>query len=68
MPNLTLRLDDDTAQILRQQAEIEHRSMNDVAILAIRDRAAFTVRREQRTQLIAHLIEDNRELLAKLAK
>ncbi|NMR20971.1 hypothetical protein [Cellulomonas fimi] len=68
MPTLTLRLDDDTAQALRQQAELEHRSMNDVAILAIRDRAAFTARRAARTQIIGHLIEDNRELLSRLSK
>ena len=68
MPTITLRLDEDTAQALREQAELEHRSMNDVVILAIRDRAAFSARREQRTEIIGRLIEDNRELLARLAR
>lgn len=68
MPNLTLRLDDETAQVLRQQAELEHRSMNDVAILAIRDRAEFTARRAERSHLIGEIIEENRDLLAKLAQ
>jgi predicted transcriptional regulator len=68
MVTLTLRLDDDTAQVLREQADTEHRSMNDVAILAIRDRSAFTARREHRTALIGQLIEENHDLLERLSR
>lgn len=45
MPTLTLRLDDETLSVLREQAQLEHRSMNDVTVLAIRDRVAATGRR-----------------------
>jgi uncharacterized protein (DUF1778 family) len=68
MPTLTLRLDDETLAALRKQAELEHRSMNDVTILAIHDRAAAVTRRTERTALIGELIEGNRELLERLSR
>ncbi len=68
MPTLTLRLDDETLAALRRQAEIEHRSMNDVTVLAIQDRAAAATRRSERTAIIGDLIEDNRELVEKLSR
>lgn len=68
MPTLTLRLDDATAQALREQAESEHRSMNDVVLLAIRDRIATLAQREQRDSLIGSIIEENRDLLDRLSR
>ncbi|GEA80446.1 type II toxin -antitoxin system TacA 1-like antitoxin [Cellulomonas uda] len=68
MPTLTLRLDEETLAALRKQAEIEHRSMNDVTVLAIRDRAAAVTRRAERTVIIGELIEGNRELLERLSR
>lgn len=68
MPTLTLRLDDETLAVLREQAQREHRSMNDVTVLAIRDRAAATGRRAERSTIIGELIEQNRELLDRLSK
>lgn len=68
MPTLTLRLDEETLAALRKQAEIEHRSMNDVTILAIHDRAATVARRTERRAIIGDLVESNRELLEKLSR
>lgn len=68
MPTLTLRLDDETLAALRKQAEIEHRSMNDVTVLAIQDRAAAVTRRAERKAIIGDLLEGNRELLDKLSR
>lgn len=68
MPTLTVRLDDDTLAALRQQAEIEHRSMNEVTVLAIQDRAAAVTRRAERRSIIGDLIDGNRELLEKLSR
>lgn len=68
MTTMTLRLDDETAEALRVVAAAEHRSKNDVVLLAIRDRAAKTVRREQRSAAIGELIDENRELLDRLAR
>ena len=68
MVTMTLRLDDQTAEALRVMAENEHRSKNDVVLLAIRDRAVSSMRREQRSATIGRLIADNRELLDRLAR
>jgi predicted transcriptional regulator len=68
MPTLTVRLDDETLAALRKQAEIEHRSMNDVTVLAIQDRAAAVTRRAERKAIIGDLLEGNRELLDKLSR
>lgn len=68
MPTLTVRLDEETLAVLREQAQLEHRSMNDVTVLAIRDRAAATGRRAERSRIIGGLIESNRELLDRLSK
>ncbi|WP_421735439.1 DUF1778 domain-containing protein [Cellulomonas sp.] len=65
---LTLRLSDEDTQLLREQAELEHRSMNDVVVLAIRDRAARHVRAESDRDAIARLIERDRALLDLLAQ
>ncbi|MGY4644769.1 ribbon-helix-helix protein, CopG family [Cellulomonas sp. URHB0016] len=65
---MTLRLSEEEAAILRDLAEAEHRSMNDVVVLAIRDRAARRVGREASTEAIARLIERDRDLLDRLAK
>lgn len=68
MPTLTVRLDEETLAALRKQAEIEHRSMNDVTVLAIQDRAAAVTRRTQRTAVIGDLIGSNRDLLERLSR
>jgi predicted transcriptional regulator len=68
MPTLTVRLDDETLAALRRQAEIEHRSMNEVTVLAIQDRAAAVTRRAERRAVIGDLIDGNRELLEKLSR
>ena len=68
MPTLTVRLDDETLAALRRQAEIEHRSMNEVTVLAIQDRAAAVTRRAERRAVIGGLLGGNRELLGKLSR
>lgn len=68
MPTLTLRLDEETLTALRKQAEIEHRSMNDVTVLAIQERAASVTRRTERSTIIGDLVGRNRELLERLSR
>ena len=65
---LTLRLSDEDTQLLRDQAALEHRSMNDVVVLAIRDRAARHLRAESDREAIARLVERDRALLGLLAR
>ena len=68
MPTLTVRLADETLAALRRQAEIEHRSLNVVTVLATQDRAAAVTRRAERRAVIGDLIDGNRELLEKLSR
>jgi uncharacterized protein (DUF1778 family) len=68
MPTLTLRLDEETLAVLRKQAEIEHRSMNDVTVLAIQERAASVARRSERSTIIRDLVKQNTELLERLSR
>lgn len=68
MPTLTLRLDEETLAVLRKQAEIEHRSMNDVTVLAIQERAASVARRRERSAVIRDLVGQNAELLERLSR
>jgi uncharacterized protein (DUF1778 family) len=65
---LTLRLDEETLAVLRKQAEIEHRSMNDVTVLAIQERAASVARRSERSTIIRDLVKQNTELLERLSR
>lgn len=50
---MTLRLTDDEASALKQQAELEHRSMQEVARQAIRD----YVERNSRSELVERVME-----------
>ena len=50
---MTLRLSDDEAAALKQQAELEHRSMQEVAREAIRD----YVERNSRAELVERVME-----------
>jgi predicted transcriptional regulator len=50
---MTLRLSDDEASALKQQAELEHRSMQEVARQAIRD----YVERNSRSELVERVLE-----------
>ncbi|MCC2307694.1 ribbon-helix-helix domain-containing protein [Cellulomonas chengniuliangii] len=50
---MTLRLDDDETRALRRRAEIEHRSMQDVARQAVRD----YVERTSRADLIESVMD-----------
>ena len=50
---MTLRLSDDEATALKQQAELEHRSMQEVAREAIRD----YVERNSRAELVERVME-----------
>ena len=65
---MTLRLTDEEADLLRQQAEREHRSMQEVVRLAILDR----VKRDGRSKWIAtntaRILEEDAELLKRLAQ
>ena len=51
---MTLRLTDEETALLREQAEREHRSMHEVARLAVLDRIA----RSQRTEAIRSATRD----------
>lgn len=65
---MTLRLTDEEAEALRLQAEREHRSMQEVARLAIRER----IERADRTRRIEEITREGMErhagLLARLAE
>lgn len=63
---MTLRLSDEEADALRAQAERENRSMQEVAREAIR---VYVSRRVQlREQALRHIVDEDRDLLARLAK
>jgi uncharacterized protein (DUF1778 family) len=68
MMALTLRLSDEDTALLRAQAAIEERSMNDVAILAIRERAVRHDRAETDRGAVARLIERHAGTLELLAR
>lgn len=65
---MTLRLTDEETELLRRQAEREHRSMQEVARLAILDR----VKRDSRSEWIAvntaRIMHEDGELLSRLAQ
>ncbi|MGH4007812.1 MAG: ribbon-helix-helix protein, CopG family [Pseudonocardiaceae bacterium] len=63
---MTLRLSDEEADALRAQAERENRSMQEVAREAIR---VYVSRRVQlREQALRHIVDEDRDLLDRLAK
>ncbi|MGV1036442.1 MAG: ribbon-helix-helix protein, CopG family [Candidatus Nanopelagicales bacterium] len=65
---MTLRLTDEETELLRQQAEREHRSMQEVVRLAILERVA----RDDRSQWIKtnteRIMSRDRDLLNRLAQ
>lgn len=68
MPAVTVRMGDDDMALLRQQALDEDRSMNDVAIMAIRDRAVRHGRTQSDREAIARLVQRHRDTLDRLAQ
>jgi hypothetical protein len=68
MAAVTVRMSDEDLLVLRDQAEREDRSMNDVAVLAIRERAARSVRVESDQEAIRRAIAENGPLLELLAQ
>ncbi len=68
MPAVTVRMSDEDMDLLRRQAALEDRFMNDVAVLAIRERAARRVRTESDREAIRRGIVQNGPLLDLLAR
>lgn len=65
---MTLRLTEEETEILRRQAEREHRSMQEVARLAILERAENSDR-DQHVRGLARVVKERHaELLARLAE
>lgn len=60
---MTLRLTDEEMEKLREQAELEHRSMHEVVRLAVRDRIERSEHRRRVRAAIARVVEEDREIL-----
>jgi predicted transcriptional regulator len=65
---MTLRLTDDEADALRRRAELENRSMQDVARQAVRDYIENTSRDELLTQVLDDELPRYAEALERLGK
>lgn len=65
---MTLRLTDEETELLRQQAQREHRSMQEVARLAILDRVKRDSRFEWIATNTARIMQEDAELLRRLAR
>jgi predicted transcriptional regulator len=65
---MTLRLDEKETQALRQRAEYEGRSMQDVARQAVRDYIERTSRRELLDNVLDEELPRYAEALARLAQ
>ena len=65
---MNLRLDDADTTLLRQLAEREHRSMNDVVILAIRERAEKLSKSERTRAAFARIEQRDAEALDLLSQ
>lgn len=65
---MTLRLTDAETEALRAQADLEHRSMQEVARLAIIDRIAQTNRAAKVNDLVDEVVARDAELLRRLAQ
>ncbi|MGH9251002.1 MAG: DNA-binding protein [Acidimicrobiales bacterium] len=65
---MTLRLTDEEAALLREQAAREHRSMQEVARLAILDRVHGSARAAEVRASLARIIDRDSELIARLAE
>ncbi|MDP4015381.1 MAG: hypothetical protein U0990_08425 [Candidatus Nanopelagicales bacterium] len=65
---MTLRLTEAETQSLRQQAELEHRSMHEVARLAVIDRITKTKRATQLRQMTREVMDRDPDALRLLAE
>ena len=65
---MTLRLTEQETEALRRQAEREHRSMQEVARLAIQERVERSTRTDRIEQLAREVKERHARLLARLAE
>ena len=63
-----VRLTAEEREALRVQAELEHRSMQEVVRLAILDRVAVTSQRERALAITRHVLERDAELLDRLSR
>ena len=68
MATMSLRMTDDEAALLRRLAEHEHRSMNDMAIVAIRRLAESTLVEEAYDDALHRVLERDAELLDRLSQ
>lgn len=65
---MTLRLSDDETEALRRQAEVEHRSMQEVARLAILDRIRQANRKQLMREIADEIMVRDSEALRRLAE
>jgi hypothetical protein len=65
---MTLRLTEEETELLREQAAREHRSMQEVARLAILDRVRESARSAEVRASLARIIDRDAELLQRLAE
>lgn len=63
---MTLRLTEDETDALRRQAEIEGRSMQDIARRGINEYLVRHARTIERRTLLGEITDDHRELLDRL--
>ena len=63
-----LKLTEDETDLLRAQAEREHRSMHEVARLAVLERISSTEQDEQRDAFIRHQLPDWAPVMDRLSK
>jgi predicted transcriptional regulator len=68
MAAMTLRLTDDEADALRRRAELEQRSMQDVARQAVRDYIERTSRRELLDRVLDEVLPEYAEALERLGQ
>lgn len=65
---MTLRLSDDETEALRRQAEVEHRSMQEVVRLAILDRIQQANRKQLMREIADEIMVRDSEALRRLAE
>lgn len=65
---MTLRLSDEETALLREQAELEHRSMHEVARLAVLERIAQTRRSDAVRSITREVLQRDAEALRLLAE
>ena len=65
---MTLRLSEEESDLLRHQAELEHRSMHEVVRLAVLDRIEATTRTAQIRELTREVMSRDAEALRLLGQ